>query len=140
MWQYLTVHHTNIFRDTGAVFLVLVRALLLGTMIWLTYKDIVMKGVQYKFFTVWGAYSTLLCFFCLLVVSLQKMWEQEQFRKADQRRELVEDMTNQRNFWYFNSFTAWLFQWSLISELTIAFCFWVWLWVFGTDVSKLSSE
>ena len=42
--------------------------------------------------------------------------------------------------WYLDSFTAWMFQWSLISELTIAFCFWVWLWVFGTDVSKLTSE
>ena len=26
----------------------------------------------------------------------------------------------------------------MISELTITLYFWVWLWVFGTDVSKLS--
>lgn len=47
---------------------------------------------------------------------------------------------NRRQFWYLDGFTAWLFQFCLISELTITFCFWVWLWVCGTDVSKLSGE
>lgn len=49
-------------------------------------------------------------------------------------------MLNRRDFWYLNSFCAWLFQWCLYSELCITFCFWSWLYIFGTDVSKLSGE
>ena len=49
-------------------------------------------------------------------------------------------MLNRRFLWYLDSFTAWLFQWTLISELTIVTCFWTWLWVFDTDMSKLSGE
>lgn len=75
IWQYLTVHHTNIFRDEGVYFLVLIRGLEFAAMVWLTYKDITMKGIQYKFFTVWGAYSTLVFFGLMLIVSLQKMAE-----------------------------------------------------------------
>lgn len=111
-----------------------------SAMVWLIYKDVMMKGVQYQYFTAWGAYSTMVFFGLQLIISLQKVSEQEQFYRCSDRRALVEDMLKKRDFWYLNSFTAWLYQWCLISELTIACCFWAWLWVFGTDVSKLTGE
>ena len=41
---------------------------------------------------------------------------------------------------YLFKFTAWFFQWAFISELVITFCFWLYLFVLGTDVSKMTSQ
>lgn len=51
--------------------LVIIRALLFGVMVWLTYKDITTpKGIQYKYFSTWVAYSTLVFFFLMLIISM----------------------------------------------------------------------
>ena len=105
----MTVHHTNIFRDQGVYFLVLIRGLAFATMVWLTYKDVSMKGFQYRFFTNWGAYSTLVFFGLMLIVSLQKLTEHANFSRSNERRGIVEEMLNRRDFWYLDSFTAWFF-------------------------------
>lgn len=140
IWQHLTVHHTNIFRESGSYFLVLIRALLFGVMIWLTHLDIKRGGIKFKFFSVWGAQSTLYTTFLFLLVSLQKVYEQAKFQRSTDRAALAEEMVKQRNWWYFNSFTAWMFQFSFISELSITICFWVWLFVLDSDMSKMSSK
>ena len=97
------------------------------------------------YYTTWGAYSTLILFFLLILVSIQKFHDHSRFLKL---RESSNYQENQEKF--VNSIfksdpllfklTAWFFQWAFISELVITFCFWLYLFVLGTDVSKMSSQ
>ena len=120
--------------------IVLIRLALLGAMAWLTYKDIQMKGIQYRFFTVWGAYSTLLFFFLMFIVSIQKLVDHIKYERASDKEKQARSILKDRTWWSLNAFTAFWFHWCFNSEFVITACFWIWLWVVGTDVSKLSSE
>ena len=48
----------------------IIRGIQFAAMIWLIFKDAERKGVELKYFTVWGAYSTLIYFGLAVVISL----------------------------------------------------------------------
>lgn len=129
--EILTIYETNIFRDSGSEYLILIRAIFVAIMSWMIYEEIHLKGrLQLEKFTIWGELGTFTVFLLLMLCSIEKYHKHLKYDEEQQ--------SNSRNIWLYRS-TAVLFQVIFISELVLCTYFWIYIWVMATDVHKMTS-
>jgi hypothetical protein len=71
--EICTIYETNIFRNKGYPWLILIRSISFFVMCWLLYADYQIKHkIHYEKYTVWGAWSTLVVLFLMILCSIEK--------------------------------------------------------------------
>ena len=120
----MTAYETNFFNQPStAIYLVVFRFILFSVSVWLLYTDIKLKGFNYMFYTTWGAYITSFSLLLLLICSLYKLRYLTTPGSKSEPPVLL---------WKLSAFS---YQCALNIEFVVTFCFWLYLFVFMTDLA-----
>lgn len=70
----MTIYDTNIFRDSGSEWLILIRAIFVGILSWMVWEEvhIKQKPLAVEKFTIWGELMTLTVFVLLMLCAIEK--------------------------------------------------------------------
>ena len=122
-----TIYDTNICNYSGAAFLIILRSTFFAVVSWVVYEDIKSRQTLHlEKYTVWGELSSLLVLFLLILCSIQK-YVREVYYNNQQYSE-HNSLSNKPLHIQYTTFlyksTSLLFQFALLSELSLTLLFW----------------